>query len=112
MHHKFQMVYPAMVRGSLFPQAHYHLRPHCLRDPPSLLVNGHRGTFPTCVKWPGREAKHSTPTSAEIMNICYIYTQHVFTVYTRLTLPTLEPNLGHRGDKLAANRPHYSTVER
>ena len=54
-----------------------------------------------------------TPTSAEIMNACYIYTpRRNFTVYTRLTLPTLEPNPGLRGDKLAANRPHYSTVKR
>ena len=81
--------------------------------PTHLLVNGHWGRFPTCVKRPGCEAENLTPTSAEIMNACYIYTlQHAFTVYITLTLPTLKPNPGLRGDKLAANRPHYSTVKR
>jgi len=94
------------------PQGHFYLRPHWLRDPPNRLVNGHRGTFPTWVKRPGREAENLTPTSAGIMNAFYIYTQHAFTVYTKLTLPTLKPNPGLRGDKLAANRPHYSTMKR
>jgi hypothetical protein len=101
------------MRVSIFPQVHFHLRPHWLRGPPYLLVNGQRGTFPAWVKRPEREAENLTSTSVEIMNACYIYTpQHAFIVYTRLTLPTLEPNSVLRGDKLVVIRPHYCTVKR
>ena len=113
MHYKFQIIYPAIIRLSIFPQGHFHLRPHWLRGLPYLLVNGQRGTFPARVKRPGREAEDLTSTSVEIMNACYIYTpQHAFIVYIRLTLPTLEPNPVLKGDKLVAIRPHYSTVKR
>jgi hypothetical protein len=43
-----------------------------LWGPPSLLSNGHRGSFPG-VKLPGREADHSPPTSAEAKKM-WIYT--------------------------------------
>jgi hypothetical protein len=69
-----------MIRVSIFPHGHFYLRPHWLRDPPNLLFNGQRGTFPTWVKRPERDAEHLTPTSAEIMNAYCIYTpQHAFT---------------------------------
>jgi hypothetical protein len=36
-----------------------------LCGPPNLLSNGYRGLFIREVKWPGREADHSTLASAE-----------------------------------------------
>jgi hypothetical protein len=38
-----------------------------LWGPPSLPINGHRGSFPE-VKWPEREVNHSPPSSAEVKN--------------------------------------------
>jgi hypothetical protein len=38
--------------------------PDRLWGPPSLLSNGYRGFFSLEVKWPGREADHSPPSSA------------------------------------------------
>jgi hypothetical protein len=81
----------------------------CVTHPASQSMG--TGVFSTWVKRQRREAEHFTATSAEIMNTCYIYTQHAFTVYIRLTKPTLEMNSGLRGDKLAGSRPQYSTVK-
>jgi hypothetical protein len=39
-----------------------------LCGPPSLLYNGYRGPFPGGKKRPGRDADHSTPSSAEVVN--------------------------------------------
>jgi hypothetical protein len=38
------------------------------------LETGYRGLFPPGVKWPGREANHSPPVSAEVKKVdLYIY---------------------------------------
>ena len=101
-----------MIRVSIFPPGAF-LSPSTLAAWPTQSPSQWaQGYFSTWVKRPGREAENLTPTSAGIMNAFYIYTQHAFTVYTKLTLPTLKPNPGLRGDKLAANRPHYSTMKR
>jgi hypothetical protein len=36
--------------------------------PPSLLYNGHRGSFARGKALPGRDAYHSPPSSAEVKN--------------------------------------------
>jgi hypothetical protein len=36
------------------------------RGPPRLLSNGYRGFFPRHIAWPGRDADHSPPSSAEV----------------------------------------------
>jgi hypothetical protein len=46
----------------------YAQRPDRLWGPPSLLSNGHWGFLSPGVKWPGREADHSSPSSAEAKN--------------------------------------------
>jgi hypothetical protein len=48
-------------------------RPGRLWGPYSLLSNGYQRRFPQGVKWPGREADHSPPTSTEVTNT-WIYT--------------------------------------
>jgi hypothetical protein len=40
--------------------------PDRLWGPPSLLSNGYQELFPWGVKWPGSEADHSPPSSAEV----------------------------------------------
>jgi hypothetical protein len=47
--------------------------PDRLWGPPNLLSNGYRGALSPGVKWPVREADHSTPTSAEVKKM-WIYT--------------------------------------
>jgi len=42
-------------------------RPYRPWDPPSLLFNGHQGSFPE-IKRPGREVNHSLPPSAKVKN--------------------------------------------
>jgi hypothetical protein len=45
------------------------LRPDRFWIPLSLLYNGYQGLFPgEGIKWPGREANHSPPSSAEAKN--------------------------------------------
>jgi hypothetical protein len=50
-------------------------------SPPSLLSGGYRGALSLGIKWPGREADHSPPSSAEVKN-AWSYTstpsQYVF----------------------------------
>jgi hypothetical protein len=56
--------FPAEAKYFLFsPQ-----RPDQFRSPPGLLPNKYRGFLPRGIKWPGREANHSPPTSAKITN--------------------------------------------
>jgi hypothetical protein len=44
------------------------LCPDRLWGPPSLLYNGYRGPFPGGKARPGRDADHSTPSSAKVVN--------------------------------------------
>jgi hypothetical protein len=46
----------------------YPLCPDRLWGPASLLYNGYRGPFPGGKARPGRDADHSTPSSAEVVN--------------------------------------------
>lgn len=43
--------------------------PDQLWGTPSLLLNGYQGFFPV-VKWLERDVYHSTPSSAEVKNVC------------------------------------------
>jgi hypothetical protein len=43
-------------------------RPYRFWDPIGLLLSGHRWAFSLGVKWPGREADNSPPSSAEVKN--------------------------------------------
>jgi hypothetical protein len=45
-----------------------NLCPDRLWGPPSLLYNGYRGPFPGGKARPGRDADHSPPSSAEVVN--------------------------------------------
>jgi hypothetical protein len=49
------------------------LCPDQLWDPPSLLYNGYRGSFPGGKARPGRDADHSPPSSAEVVNEKELY---------------------------------------
>jgi hypothetical protein len=49
------------------------LCPDRLWCPPSLLYNGYRGSFPRGKERQGREADHSSPSSAEIVNEQELY---------------------------------------
>jgi hypothetical protein len=55
---------PDRGRGFFFSP----LRPDWLWGPPSLLFNGYWGPFPGGEVRPGRDADHSTPSSAEVKN--------------------------------------------
>jgi hypothetical protein len=46
----------------------YPLCPDGLWGPPSLLCNGYWGPFPGAKARPGRDADHSPPSSAEVVN--------------------------------------------
>jgi hypothetical protein len=58
--------------GVRFPAEAKHfssiLCPDRLCGPPSLLYNGYRGSFPGGKARPGRDAEHSPPCSAEVVN--------------------------------------------
>jgi hypothetical protein len=43
-------------------------RPYRLWVPPGILSSGYLGALSAGVKWPGREADHSPPASAEVKN--------------------------------------------
>ena len=48
----------------------FRKRPYRPWGPPSLLLNGHWGSPPTCVKQPGFETGQSPPPSAGVKNEC------------------------------------------
>jgi hypothetical protein len=74
---------PSSITGNGLEFFVYPTRPDRLWGPPSLLSNGHQVLFLRGVKWPGREADHSPPSSTEVKECLtqYLHLQYAFMVW-------------------------------
>jgi hypothetical protein len=65
----FQVVFSLQIPSYAFSALMRIISPaHIILLPPSLLYNGYRGSFPGAKARPGRDADHSPPSSAEVVN--------------------------------------------